>query len=286
MSKKNTGMLYVALAAIFWSFAGAVVKYIPWHPLSISCVRGVAAAVAIAFLQRRVRVKLTGATVLAAVCMLGTTILFMFANKTTSAANAIVLQYTAPVYVLIATTILKKSRFKPLDIFAVLLTLAGIVLFFVDHLGQGALLGDVLALLSGVTFAGVFFFNGLPSANPQDASLLGCAIAVLLVPVLFFDKQVVTGGWMPWVLAILMGMLQLGLAYFFFAKGVQQTGAVTSSIICTAEPILNPIWVFLLLQERPGALSLVGGAIVVATICVYNVISAKKAPAADSTATQ
>jgi len=283
MTKKATGTVYVLLAAIFWSFAGIGVKYIPWHPLSISCVRGIVAAITIACLQKQWKIKLTKATVMAAACVFVTTILFMFANKMTSAANAIVLQYTSPIFVLIASTIASKSKFKLMDICTVCLTLLGITLFFMDSIGvQGNLWGDILALLSGVTFAGVFFVNGLPSANPKDASLLGCAFSIFLLPMLFTDGGVAMGGWQAWVVAILLGTVQQGLAYYFFAKGVSQTGSVTASIICTAEPILNPLWVFLIMKERPGVLSLIGGVIVVATIAVYNIISIRQSAGADS----
>ena len=276
MTKKLAGPVYVMMAALFWSFAGLGVKYIPWHPLSISCIRGTVAAITIACIRRKWRPVLNRATVMAALCMFVTTVLFMFANKLTSAANAIVLQYTAPVYVLIATAVASKKKLRPLDLFTVLFTIAGIVLFFVDHLGAGALLGDLLALLSGVTFAGVFFFNGLPSSNPEDASFLGCAFSVFLIPFLFTDPQIIAAGWIPWAVAIPLGIVQLGLAYFCFAKGVQQTGAVTAIIISAAEPILNPIWVFLVIREQPGPLSILGGVIVIVTICAYNLISAKK----------
>ena len=208
--------------------------------------------------------------------MFVTTVLFMFANKMTSAANAIVLQYTAPVFVLIASTLASKSKFKLADICTIALTLFGIVLFFVDHLGEGAIAGDIMALLSGATFAGVFFFNGLPDSSPPDASLLGCALSLLLVPFMFTDAQVVAGGALPWVAILLIGVIQQGCAYYFFSKGVQQTGPVAASIICTAEPILNPLWVFLVMGETPGFLSLIGGAIVVVSISVYNVMSAKR----------
>ena len=277
MPRKISGPMYMLMAAVFWSFAGLCAKFIPWHPLSISAVRGPIAAITVMCARRQWRIKLSRTTVMAALCMCATTVLFMFANKLTSAANAIVLQYTAPAYVLVATALIRKAKFRPVDVFTVVFTLGGIVLFFVDHMGQGALLGDVLALLSGLTFAGVFFFNGLPSSNPEDASVLGCALSGLFFPMVFMDTQVVTAGLEPWIVVIAMGVVQLGLAYFFFAKGVQQTGSVTAAVISSCEPILNPIWVFLAMGERPGTLSIIGGAIVILTICVYNLWNAKNA---------
>ena len=277
MSKRKLGPLYIALAAVFWSLGGLGAKYIPWHPLSIACVRGTMAALTIILLRRSFKVNLTWPTAATSLCMFATTILFMFANKMTTAANAIVLQYTAPVYVLVASILLAKKRPRKMDIITVSLTFAGIALFFVDHLGHGAITGDILALLSGTTFAGVFFFNSLPGAHPQDASFLGCLLSSTLLPFLLTDTAAVQSGAFPWAVAIFMGIFQLGFAYFFFAKGVRETGAVTSSIICTAEPILNPIWVFLAVGERPGTLAIAGAVIVVLTICFYNVQNARQA---------
>lgn len=276
MDRKKSGAIYIMLAAVLWSFGGLGAKFIPWNPLSIACVRGAVAAITIACIRRSWRVTLNRATLLAALCMTATTVLFMTSNKLTTAANAIVFQYTAPVYVIVASILLLKVRPRPVEIITVLVTFGGISLFFIDHLGHGRIVGDLVALLSGVSFAGVFFFNSLPEANPQEASYLGCLLSALLAPVLFFDPQVTAGGVLPWAVVILLGILQLGVAYFLFAKGVQDTGAVTSSIICSAEPILNPIWVFLVVGEMPGVLSIIGAAIVVATICFYNIMTAKR----------
>ena len=273
MSYKNLGPLYILIAALLWSLAGLGIKYIAWHPLSIACVRGTFAALTIIVLRRKAVMKLTRATIITALCMNATIIMFMFANKLTTAANAVVLQYTAPVYVIIFSMIILKTRPRLLEIVAVLMIFGGIALFFIDHFSKGVLLGDILALLSGVTFSGVFFFNTLPDANPSDASVLGCSMLAVLIPFLFFDPQVANGGAFPWIVAISLGVFQFGIAYYFFSKGIQSTGAVASSIICTLEPIFNPIWVFLALGEKPGNLSIIGAVIVIATVCLYNVVN-------------
>ena len=270
MALKNAGPVYVFLAALLWSFSGLGIKYISWSPLSIICVRGTVAAVTLVALNRKISVKPNRTTVTTALCMNATLILFTFSNKLTTAANAIALQYTAPIYVIILSMIVLKTRPKLLEIITILLIFCGIALFFIDHFGQGALLGDILALLSGLTFAGVFFFNTLPDANPLEASIFGCSLLAVLTPCLFFDGQITAGGATMWIAALLLGVFQFGLAYYFFSKGIKNTGAVTSSIICTLEPILNPIWVFLALGEKPGNLSIAGAVIVIATVFAYN----------------
>ncbi|PKM63600.1 MAG: EamA family transporter, partial [Firmicutes bacterium HGW-Firmicutes-20] len=115
-----------------------------------------------------------------------------------------------------------------------------------------------------------------PNANPVDASLLGNLFSIFLVPFLFFDKNFLTFSTINWTVILLMGTLQLGIPYILFSLGIKRTSAVKSSIIATIEPILNPIWVFLAVQEVPGVLSLFGGSIVLLTIVIYNITKTKE----------
>jgi len=201
---------------------------------------------------------------------MATSFLFMAASQLTTAANAIVLQYTAPAYVIIMTLIKGGQRPRALDLITVTLTIAGITLFFFDRLNPGAFWGNVLALLSGVTFACVFFITSLPEVDPAEASFLGLGMSALFLPVLFFDRAVRVSGMAPVALMLIMGVFQLGLAYIMFSKGIKKTGPVTASIIATLEPILNPVWVFLAVRERPGPLAIVGALVVIGAITGYN----------------
>ena len=261
-----------------------LIKSIPWNPLSIVCLRGLTAALTLTLLRRGWRVPITRTTLPAAVCMFLTAVLFISATKLTTAANAAVLQYTAPIYVILFTFIFLKKKSRPLDIITVVITFGGISLFFIDRIQFGSLLGDGLALLCGMTLAGVFYFNGLPESRPLDSVYLGCMLSVILLPVLFFDPQLIAGGPLPWLMLGLLGVFQFGLGYFFFSKGIKQTGAVTASIIGMAEPIFNPVWVFLVIGELPGFLAIVGAVIVITMICYYNIAtSARNRRLANST---
>ncbi len=276
IKKTYSGPLYIALAATLWSTSGLAVKYIPWMPLSLACARGVIAGITIALFRRKFTVKLTRSVVLSAICLAATTILYICANKLTNAANAIVFQNSAPAYVILLTMLSTRTKPRGVDIITVLLTLTGIAMFFIDHMGHGALFGDILALLSGVTFAGVFFFNSMPDGDPSGASYLGCCLSALLLPFLFFDNSLQTGGVLPWMIVIYLGVFQLGIGYFLFSKGSVSTDPLTASIICMIEPIFNPILVFLVMGERPGALSIMGAVVVLVTILLYNILTAKR----------
>lgn len=267
------GPFYVLGAAVLWSFAGLCTRFIPWGALSISAIRGLLAAVAIGVYTKQWFFKPTTAVLLGAFGTASTSVIFMIANKMTTAANAIVLQYTAPVFVIIITAIAYKAKPKILDIVTVITTLFGISLFFIDHLAKGSIVGDLLSLLSGLTFSIVFLANRLPGANPMQASYLGCLLNGLLFPIIFFDQSLRSPEPKIILAMLATGIFQQGLAYIFFSKEIKTTPAISASIIAMIEPIINPIWVFLYMGERPGPMAVIGTVIVILTIGVYNVIS-------------
>ncbi len=272
----QAGPLWIVIGAVFWSFGGVCAKLIPWSGLAIASIRGIIAALVIAIYRKSFRFRITKSTLFAAISLNLTTILFMMANKMTTAANAIVLQYTSPVFIIILSAIFLKEKPKKRDLMAVIGTLFGVSLFFLDQMKSGNMLGNFVAILSGLAFACVFFSNKLPGAHPMDATFLGAALSFFLLPFVFADKQVFSNGWFPWMVILFMGIVQLGLGYIFFSIGIQHTSATTGSILATVEPILNPVWVFLVVGESPKLLSLIGAAIVLTTISIYNVILTRK----------
>jgi drug/metabolite transporter (DMT)-like permease len=276
---QNRGPLLLVLTALLWSFAGIAVKFISWSPITIACLRGILAAAVIGLLNWRSFTRPTPAVFWGASSLFVTSIVFILCNRLTTAANAIVLQYTAPIFVIFLSALLLHNRPTRLDIFTVLLTLCGIILFFIDHLGHGALLGDGLALFSGLTFGLVFIANSMKGANPVLASFLGNLMSALLLPFLFRDASLRSATPAEWLVIFLMGVFQMGLSYALFAKGMETTPPIKASVICALEPVLNPIWVFLLMGELPGKLAIVGIIIVIATILFYNIATLRLAQA-------
>lgn len=272
----SRGPLQVLAAAVLWSFAGLGIKHVGWSPLSIAFARGLLAAGVIWAFHRRKFRKPTPAVWLGALGIFCTCVLFLLSNRLTTAANAIVLQYTAPVFVILLSATFLRVRPKRADLLAVGFTLLGVVLFFVDHLGHGALLGDLLALLSGLTFAGVFFANGMPGSNPEQAAFQGNLLSLLLLPFFLSDPKALSGQALDWTVVALLGVFQLGLAYVLFSSGSRRTSPVAAAVICTIEPILSPVWVFLAVGETPGPLALVGMGVVILSVALYNFASAMK----------
>lgn len=279
---KAKGPLLIAVTAILWSFGGLLIQELAsWHPMAIVGMRAIFAASILAIYMRRPRITFSPSIILGAICMAGTTILFVYANALTTAANAIVLQYTAPIFVIILSMVFLKKRPRALDFAAVLVTFAGIALFFVDALGGGGksdftnLLGIILACLSGLTFAGVFLINTMPKAVPEQSLLLGYLISIAIgLP--FILTGGVTFEPAAWVTVTLLGIFQLGVAYVLFSIGIKLTAPITASLIAVLEPLLNPLWVFLLHGKGPGLYAIIGGVVVLIAVVAYNVLTIRQ----------
>lgn len=273
MHTKYKGPLLIAVTAVLWSTAGVLIKLVPWNAMTIIGLRSFFAATVMAVFMRRPRITFSKPVVLGGLSLSITMVLFLFANKLTTAANAIVLQYTAPIFVILLSALMLRQRPKALDIAAVAVVFGGVMLFFIDQLRADALLGNILAVLSGVTFAGVFLANKMPGARPEEASLLGYLINIVVsIP---FIVTNVTADLVPWLVVIVMGVFQMGLAYVLFSIGIKMTPPLAASLIAVIEPLLSPVWVMLATGEKPGPFAVAGGVIVVAAVVAYNAMSAR-----------
>lgn len=286
--KFNPGPLYLVAAAILWSMAGVLTKFIPWSATSVACLRGLIAAMVQMAYSRTWKIKLTKPIILTAVCYLGETLLFTFANKMTSAGSAIVLQNTSPLYIMLMGLIVLKQKPSKLDCCVGVVIFSGILLSMIDTFrggelpGSNPILGNLLALASGVFYAGIFFTSRLPGADSLQSTILGNLMYVFFIPLLFTDQAIMnpasTGvpAWQSWLAIFFMGSCQLGLSWICFSRGIKTTPSLQASFITMIEPVLNPILALILLGEAMGTLSVIGSALVIITIVVHNVLTAKK----------
>jgi len=237
--------------------------------MSIIGLRSLLAAAVFAVYRRSLKVSFTPGNILGAICLSLTTILFVFANKLTTAAAAILLQFTAPIFIMLIEFIFYRKKPKLSEVIAVSVTIVGMLLFFADRLDTGNLLGNLLAIASGLTFAGVFVCNKRPDTNTDESLLLGFLInAVIGLPFIFSG---VTADPVAWGFVILLGVVQVGLAYVFFSAGIKRTSALLACLITALEPVLNPFLVALATGEIPGPFACAGGAVIVLTVVGYNV---------------
>ncbi len=270
------GLLFVFIAAVLFSIGGLCVKVIPWNGMAINSFRSIVSVILLLIFAKVTgrKFKLTPGVIMGAVSMCGVTTLYAIANKLTTAANTILLQFTAPVFVILVMWLVFQERPKRLDVITCIAVFGGVACFFLDSLGSGSFLGDALALLSGVCYAGVFMMNKFPGGDPLFATILGQALgAIIGFPWLIQETQF-TG--VALASALALGVFQLGIAYMFFTTGIRYAPPVSACLVAGIEPILNPVLVAVVLGEMISPLSLVGGAIVFLSIMAYNVLSARQ----------
>lgn len=272
MSKNRLGALQVALAAVSWSFAGVLSKSLPWNALTVNGVRSLIAAALLALARGGWRVRLTKGTLLGAAGVALTSILYMAATKRTTSANAIVLQYAMPAFVILFSWLFYHQRPSRKHVVIAAFIMAGVVLCSWDGLSGGNPLGDAFAILSAVTFALVFFCARMPGANPQDYSFLGMIFCAPFSLCGFFDPGMSLDP-AHWLIALGLGLCLAG-GYFFISRSMSNVSPISAALLANLEPILNPIWVFLILGERPGPLTLAGASIVLVTATVYALLPA------------
>ena len=274
LSASRKGPLCMFAASVCWSFGGLCIKLIPWSAMSIVGLRALFAAIVFALYRRSVKIKLTRGNILAAISLSLTTILFVFANKLTTAAAAILLQFSAPIFIIIIHFVFYRKKPKTSEAIAVFITVLGMLLFFAGRLEAGGALGNILAIISGLTFAGVFVFNKRKDTIPEQSLFLGFLInTVIGAPFVFMG---VTADPIAWGSVIFLGVIQVGLAYVFFSIGIKNTAALLACLITAMEPVLNPVWVALVAGEFPGPYAIAGGVVIVLTVVGFNIWSERK----------
>jgi len=278
LSMKDTriGALQVALGAIFWSFAGVLGKWLPWNAFTINGLRSLVAAILLGIARKSFRVRITRGTLLGAVGVMLTSMLYMAAMKLTTSANAIVLQYAAPAFVILFCWLFYGQRPSLRSVVTAALIMLGVVLCFADKMSGGSLAGNILAILSAVTFSLVFFCARMPDANPQDYSYLGLILCVPSALYGFFDPAMSSNP-SQWLAVTGLGVCLAG-GYYFISAAMGKVSPVFTVLLSNLEPVLNPIWVALFLPalgEVPGGLSLVGSIIVLVTAAVYSLTPSK-----------
>lgn len=285
MMTRNRAILEMLLCAALWSIAGIFIKLIPWNSIVIAGLRSLIAGL-VMFVYMRARGigftadrrSLAGG---AALCL--TLTCFVAANKLTTAANSIVLQFTAPMFIVVFSALFLKKRFSRADVLAVVLTMAGISLFFFDQLTPGHLAGNCVAIFAGMAFA--CYYMSLEDASESQrmsAILIAHGLTFLVgLPFTFVYPPELSAA--PVACILVLGVVQLGIPYVLLGRASGACPPLACSLLGAVEPLLNPVWVFIFDGEAPGLWALIGGVVVVATItvwCVYGDLRGKKAGAA------
>jgi drug/metabolite transporter, DME family len=276
----------VLAAVLLWSTGGLFIKMTSLDAFAVNAGRSLFAALTVAIFTYKKGLRLDKFTLLTSFLYAGTLSCFVYANKTTTAANAIFLQYTAPIYILILTPFVLKEKFRFRDLITVAFCLAGMSLFFLEapsaenKLASNIFVGNLVALLSGVFFGLYFVFlrhrRSLENANPALSVFYGNLLIVLfMLPLLAQNPPQPTGN--DFLAILFLGVFQIGVAYILFTKGIAEgVRSLDASIIGFVEPLLNPVWVFLFVGERPSKWAIIGGAVIIATVVAHTILNNRK----------
>lgn len=269
------GTIYVLLSAICFSTGGVLIKSIPWNSFSISLARSVLSLIVIILYQKSQGRKFVfnKMVLFGAMCNCIMAVTFVMATKMTTAANAIVLQFTEPVFLILIVWLVYKQKPKKDAVLTCLLVLLGIVCFFFESLSAGGMAGNLLAILSGFSYAGVFLIKKFPGGD-FESSLIVSHVISILIGIPFFMKETVFTPTV-WVYVVVLGIVQFGLSYIFLSKGLDRVSPVTASLTSTIEPILNPVLVAIFCGETIGSLSIIGAVLVIGSATVYNLKQAR-----------
>jgi drug/metabolite transporter (DMT)-like permease len=285
--RRSNPALAIALCALLWSTGGILIKSVDWNPLAIAGVRSFIGAITIMLLLRRIpsfiiRTKAgridrgqTAVCIIAALSYSLTMILFVVSNKMTTAANAILLQYTNPLYVILLSPLALGEKNEGIDYITVAGVFAGMILFLLDGIRGGSALGNILAALSGVTFGlTTVFMRKQKDGHPSDSFLLAHLITIIAMCPFYFSSPRPSLASSGWLLAL--GILQIGLPSVLYSLGIVRLTAVSAVLLTMLEPLMNPVWVFLFRREAPSITAIAGGIIILGFLFARTVVKSRK----------
>ena len=245
MKNRNRGIIEMLICAALWSSAGILIKLLPWNGFAVASIRSLIAGLTILIyaLATGRRMIINRKTLLAGMLTAGVYTCFSVANKLTTAANAIVLQFTCPVFIVILSAVFLKKKMRLRDIVTVILTLGGITLVFLDKLEGGFLLGNLVAILAGLLMAGMYVSVGEMETDSRFSAITAGQFITFLVglPFVIITKPSVTTVTVMSILAL--GIFQLGISYILYIHASVSCPPLACCLLGGLEPLLNPVWV-------------------------------------------
>tara|TARA_B100000686_G_scaffold283948_1_gene307206 strand:- start:1853 stop:2680 length:828 start_codon:yes stop_codon:yes gene_type:complete len=271
----KTAVGLLLFTGIIWSTGGFMIKLIPWSPFIIAGIRSAIAALIIYFYSRPQKISINKYTIGGALAYLSMVIFFVLANKLTTAGNAILIQYSAPVYVALFSIYFLGEKVTSIDWLSILIIIFGLFLFFLDDLTGDSVKGNIAAMFSSFGFAGlILFLRKQKHGSPIDTILLGNLLTFLVcMPFIFKDITFEANAWFK---IIYLGIVQLGFAYILFTIAIKHVTALDGVIYPVIEPIFSPIFAYLILGEKLGSFGYVGGFLVLGGVLFRGLLKIKK----------
>lgn len=278
MKKENLAIIEMLVCAVLWSIAGIFIKLIPWNAFALAGLRGLIAGLTMGVYMacKRYRFRLNRQTFVTGVLACCCYTLFICANKLTTAANAIVLQFTNPVFIVLFSALFLKSRVRRADLLVVVLTLLGIALFFLDQLKPGYVAGNITAIVSGMFMAGMYLTVSGLEIQERFSAIVTAHFLTFLVGLPFLLSTEPVFDFVSIGSILVLGVLQLGISYILYVRASVYCPPLACSLLAAVEPLLNPLWVLLFNGERPGVFALIGAVIVVTSVTLWCIFGQEK----------
>ncbi len=272
---QDSGYLYILLSAVLFSLAGILIKKLTWSSYAINGIRNFFALLIMSAYLKRIHHKLVinRVVLLGALINLLMNFTFVLATKLTSAANAIVLQFTEPIFLILFLMIFWKYKPDRRAVITCLAVTAGILCFFFDKITYDGMVGNLIAIVSGALYALVFLLKKMKNADFESSILLSQSISfIIFMPWYFQETDFAVSNF---IYIILLGVFQMGIAYVLLAKGLNLVSPVAASLTSTIEPVLNPIWVAIFYGEFISPIAMVGAVIVISASTLYHLLNAR-----------
>lgn len=286
MKKEAAAVIEMAVCATLWSIAGIFMKLLPWNGFAVASLRSLVAGITISvfMLITGKHFILTKKTLISGILTGCVYTCFACANKLTTSANAIVLQFTSPVFIVIFTALIYKKKIRRADLITVIITLAGIALFFLDRLETGYILGNIVAVAAGMFMAGMFMTVGNLEGDARYSAVTVGQFFTFLVglPFVIATKPVMNTVTVSSIL--ILGVFQLGISYILYIRASRYCPPLACCLLGVIEPLLNPVWVAIFDGEMPGIFAVIGGIIVVVTVTLWCAFWQEKSSAAQDAA--
>ena len=279
MTEKNKGMLEMFICASLWSIAGLFIKLINWNPLVIAGMRSLISAATVGVFILITKKKLIFNKRILKYAIIFPAIFFCFvgANKLTTAANTIVLEYTSPIFTMVFSAIFLKKKFRNNDVIAAFATLLGIALCFLDQIsGNGHMLGNIVAIGAGAGMAAMYIIMAECTDEERFSVQFIGHIITAIIGLAFIPFTVNDFTAISWVNIFVLGVVQLGIPYILLGLSANTCPPLAMCLISAVEPLLNPIWVAIFDGEMPGMFAVLGGIVVIATVTIWTILDKRK----------
>ena len=273
-SNRAKGILAAIFASVLWSSGGIFIKLLDWNPIAISGSRSLIAVCILIAYSGKPKLTKSKPMIGGAIAYSATVLLFVTANKMTTSANAILLQYTAPIFVAILGVWLLKEKIHIYDAASITVVFLGMILFFLGNVNSGNMIGNFLAILSGLTLACTTIALRMEKdAKGIDIPIIGNILTFLIATPFILN---IKPDFKSIVIIIILGIFQLGISYIFYVYSMKYLTALEAILITVLEPLLNPLWVFIFSGEKPGLYSILGGVIVISAVLARSIYVSKK----------